>query len=352
MRLLILTQLVDLNDDVLGFMHGWIAEFARSCELVTVICLKKGQVNLPENVKVLSLGKETGKSKIKYVYNFYRYIWQFREDYDIVFTHMNYEYVNLGGIFWRLLGKKIGLWYAHGYAPLGLKAAEKLVNIIFTSTKSGCRLSSNKINVIGQGIDIEKFKIENLKSRVNNRNKIISIGRISPSKDYETLIKAVEFLKSKGLNLSVEIIGGPAVTADENYFSGLKQLVADKKLTEEIKLIGPVANKEILKFLQNTALFVNMGQTGSLDKAMVEAMAAELPILTCNEAMLEVLGDYKEILMYPKRDYKMLAEKIEYVINLPVEDYLKLGLSLRNIAIEKHSLKNFINKILNLYLTI
>lgn len=349
MKLLILTQIVDLNDDVLGFMHGWIAEFAKNCERVTVICLKVGEHNLPENVKVLSLGKETGKSKIKYLVNFYKHIWRERENYDIVFAHMNYEYVNLGGIFWRLLGKKIGLWYAHGYAPLGLKTAEKLTDIIFTSTKSGCRINSNKINVIGQGIDAEKFKIGDSESRIKNRNKIITIGRISPSKDYGTLIKAVEILKNKGLNLSVEIIGGPAVAADENYFNDLRKQTADKKLTEEIKFVGPVANKEILKFLREAALFVNMGQTGSLDKAMVEAMSAELPVITCNEAMLEVLGGYEEVLLYPKKDYKKLAEKIEYIINLPPAEYQELGRELRNIVTAKHSLNNFVNKILNLY---
>lgn len=349
MKLLIFTQIVDLNDDVLGFMHGWIAAFAQKCQQVTVVCLKKSEVNLPANVRVLSLGKETGRSKIKYLINFYKYLWQERKNYDTVFVHMNYEYVILGGIFWRLLGKKVGLWYAHGYAPFGLKIAERLVNIIFTSTKSGYRLKSRKINVIGQGIDIDKFRISSLEFRIKNRNKIISIGRISPSKDYETLIKAVEIFKNKGIKLSLEIIGGPAVKTDEDYFKDLKRQVADKKLTKEIKFIGPVANKEILQFLQQAALFVNLGQTGSLDKAMVEAMSAELPVLTCNEAMLEVLGDYKETLMYPKRDYKILAEKIESIINLPAEKYVELGAGLRELVVRSHSLDNFIDKVLKLY---
>ena len=58
MKLLIITQKVDINDDLLGFFHGWIAEFVRQCEQVTVICLQKGEYDLPRNVRVLSLGKE------------------------------------------------------------------------------------------------------------------------------------------------------------------------------------------------------------------------------------------------------------------------------------------------------
>jgi hypothetical protein len=150
MKLLILTQKVDINDDVLGFMHGWIVEFAKNCELVTVICLEKGEVNLPDNVKVLSLGKETSRSRIKYLFNFYRYIWQYRGDYDNIFVHMNEQYVLLGGIFWKFWRKRIGLWYAHGFVPFSLRIAERMSDIIFTSTQSGFRLESDKKELSGR----------------------------------------------------------------------------------------------------------------------------------------------------------------------------------------------------------
>jgi len=32
MKLLILTQKVDIDDDVLGFFHGWLEEFAKNVE--------------------------------------------------------------------------------------------------------------------------------------------------------------------------------------------------------------------------------------------------------------------------------------------------------------------------------
>jgi len=74
MKLLIVTQKVDKNDDILGFFHGWIAEFAKHCEKITVIALGVGEYDLPRNVEVLSLGKEGGKSRLKYILNFYKYM--------------------------------------------------------------------------------------------------------------------------------------------------------------------------------------------------------------------------------------------------------------------------------------
>jgi hypothetical protein len=138
MKLLILTQKADINDDILGFFHRWIEEFARHCESVIVICLQKGEYDLPENVRVLSLGKERVTryalgvtNKLKYLFNFYKYIWQERNNYDSVFVHMNPIYIVLGGLFWKLWNKKIILWYTHKAFNFKLRVAEKLVDKIF-----------------------------------------------------------------------------------------------------------------------------------------------------------------------------------------------------------------------------
>src|SRR3989344_1998355 len=121
MKLLIITQKVDKNDPILGFFHAWLNEFAKNLESIIVICLYKGEVNLPNNVKVLPLGKENGVSRIKYIFNFYKYIWNERKNYDKVFVHMNPIYVILGGFAWSFLGKRIALWYTHKNVDLKLK---------------------------------------------------------------------------------------------------------------------------------------------------------------------------------------------------------------------------------------
>lgn len=347
MRLLILTQKVDMEDDVLGFMNSWISEFAKRCDWVTIICLKKGKYDLPANVTVLSLGKENGGTKRKYIFNFYKYIWRQRKNYDTVFVHMNPEYIVLGGLFWRLWRKKIALWYAHGYVPRSLKIAEKLTNIIFTSTVSGCRVKSDKIKVIGQGIDTDKFKVKS--GKVKNPYepfKIVTVGRIAPVKDQKSLILACEILRDKGLKISVDIVGGLGLESQSGYMNELKKMVEEKDLSEVVNFVGSVANDKILPYLDKADLFVNMGLTGSLDKVVPEAMSAGLPILTCNEALIEVLGSYTERLMYPKMDYKKLAEKIEEMMKMSPEDRQRIGSDLREIVVKNHSLTNFVDKII------
>jgi hypothetical protein len=70
MKLLIITQKIDKNDPVLGFFHNWVKKFSENYESVNVICLYKGEYDLPKNVRVFSLGKEKEESKIKFILNF------------------------------------------------------------------------------------------------------------------------------------------------------------------------------------------------------------------------------------------------------------------------------------------
>ncbi|MEA3398315.1 MAG: hypothetical protein U9R06_01065, partial [Patescibacteria group bacterium] len=76
MNLLIITQKVDKQDSNLGFFHDWLLEFAKNFEQIIVICLQKGDYALPDNVKIISLGKDRGVNKLSLLFNFYKIIWQ------------------------------------------------------------------------------------------------------------------------------------------------------------------------------------------------------------------------------------------------------------------------------------
>lgn len=370
MRFLIITQKIDEQDAVLGFMHGWIAEFSRQTESVLAICLEKGQVNLPQNVRVFSLGKEENNflrqpadsifnfqsisnlkifKKLKYIWKFVRYIVQFRKEYEAVFVHMNPEYIVLGGIFWKLFGKTVTLWYAHKNVPWHLRLAQIFIDVVFTSTMSGFRLPSTKVKVVGQGIDVEKFKMENGKRKIADRKfRIVTVGRITPSKDYDTLVEAIEKIHQDiAVPIEVSIIGPTSVASDEAYLKQLKEKITEKGLNKIIFFLGPIGNSNLPETLQKYNLFVNMGHTGSLDKAVPEAMASGLPVLTCNEAFKDVLGPYTVDLMYPKGDSGALTLKIKQIIELSEDKRQALGEALRAIVISDHSLKSFVGKIIN-----
>jgi hypothetical protein len=131
MRLLVITQKINNTDPVLGFFHQWIAEFAKRAESIIAICLEKGTCALPANVRVRSLGKEVRPSRLLYLVHFFTYLWQERKNYDAVLVHMNQEYVLLGALPWRLLGKKIYMWRNHHSGSVFTQIAGYLCNKVF-----------------------------------------------------------------------------------------------------------------------------------------------------------------------------------------------------------------------------
>lgn len=346
MKLLIITQIVDLNNPVLGFFHRWIEEFSKHYEKITVICLQKGEYNLPKNVKVLSLGKEQGVSKLKYFWRFYKYIWQERKNYDAVFAHMNMEYVLLGGIFWRILGKKISLWYTHKSVNLKLKISEKLSNVIFSASKESFKIKTNKLQIVGHGIPIELFKNPNrINYKKGDKLRIISVGRITPIKNLDILIKACGILKKKGLAFEVSLVGPIIDEKDKKYFEYLKQLILENNLNKEIKFLGSISNNKIAEYYWKNDLSVNLCPTGGVDKAVLESMASELLTLASNVAFAEYFGKYKDNLMFKKKDTEDLADKIiNLTSRIDIDD-------IRNFLLfsvkEKSDLKKLILKIVN-----
>ncbi len=289
MRLLIITQKVAKNDPILGFFHKWLEEFAKNFEKVTVTCLEKGEYDLPGNVKVLSLGKEKSISRLKYLINFYKYIWQERKNYDAVFVHMNPVYIALGGILWKFLSKKISLWYVHKQVSFKLRIAEKLAHIIFTSSPESFGLKSRKVKYVGHGIAINDLCP--VQDRLPRSLTLMHIGRITAIKRCEALIDALKILKSNFSNLKLIFVGNAVTPLDQSYQSRLKGRIKTLGLEENVEFRGNVPNQKIRDQICAADATVNFSPTGGMDKVVLESFSVGVPAFFANFAFLNVVKD-------------------------------------------------------------
>lgn len=342
-KLLIITQKVDESDQLLGFFIDWIIRFAKKFDKVTVLCLEKGEFNLPENVKVLGLGKNKGVSKLGQLFNFYKYIYTLKDDYGAVFVHMNPVWVILGGLWWRMANKKIFFWYTSGGITVKLRLAEKFADTIFTASKESFRLPSKKIIITGHGIDTELFKPNlarsNLKEGVPRFDlegiKILSIGRINPVKNYETLVGAAKIMKNQNVEFSITIIGEPALKKDKDYEQKLKSLIGQLGLKENFNFLGKINHRDLVSYYQSHDLFVHLSKTGSLDKVILEAMACGMNVLSSNDsARVFLLAES----IFDQDSSRELADKIQAISKN------QQGFNLRDYVTQNHNLENLIKK--------
>lgn len=345
MKLLVITQKVDLNDDVLGYFHIWLKELAKQCQSLTVICLWRGQFDLPANVTVLSLGKEEGVSRVKYLWRLFKYLWRHHFKYDKVLVHMNPIYLVLVGWWWRLTGKSTALWYTHRQVDFKLRVATFFANIIFTAAPESFQLKSGKVKVVGHGIDVDSFKCETKTS--NPVFTVLHIGRLTPIKNCDTLIAAAGQLRTQ-LNrpFKVIFIGQAVTSSDQIYELKLKEQVKAFGLEETVIFAGAVPNRLICDYYCQADLTVNLTPTGGIDKAVLESMAAGVPVLTSNQAFADYFGVHASQLLFPERNSEVLAQKIK---QLSGGDLNQLGNYLQQVARERAGVSSLIGKIISLW---
>ena len=336
MKLLIVTQKVDSDDDVLGFFHKWLEVFSISFENITVICLGKGKVALPENVNVLSLGKEKKASRFAYIFNFYTYIWQERKKYDVVLVHMNKEYVLLGSLLWQLLGKKVFFWYNHTYGTFSARLAGILADRIFYTSSYSFFSGSRKAIQMPVGVDMEQFKPE---ASLAKENAVLFFSRISPVKNLEVLIEAAEKWDRDSVLIPVHIYGA-ALKKDQAYFASLKARAEPLIKKGKIVFHGSVAYIDAPEIFRTYTLFANLTQSGSFDKTIIEAMASGVLVVASNKSFEDLLPlEYHASMVFEEKNAHAFAQKVAALVRLTPEEKAKIGAELRELVMKKHSLE-------------
>ncbi len=337
MKLLIITQKVDEDDVALSFFISWLKRFSQKLDRLYVVCMWEGKHDqIGDNVKILSLGKEKGTPKLKQLFYFYKYSFGLIKDVDAVFVHMNPIWVILGWPIFKLSKKNVSLWYAHKSVTLKLKLAHLLADKIFSTSTLSFRIKSQKAVFTGHGIDTNLFKpsLEGYKS-----NTVLSVGRITPSKDQETLIRAADYIVNKKeiKNINFIIVGGPAVSSDYEYYEKIKNLIKDLNLNDYVNIKGKVTHNDLPLIYREAKICVNNSLTGSIDKDVLEAAASGCLVLTSNEAFEDQLGSRY---LFEKGNHIELGDKIiDFLDKQPDPE-------LRGLILRKHNLDNLIASIL------
>lgn len=270
MKLLICTQVIDVEDSDLGFFVRWIEEFAKHCERVTVICLRAGKHDLPPHVTVIELGT----TRLARALGGIRESIARRREYDAVFVHMNPEYIVAVGWLWRLLGKRVALWYTHKSVNVKLRIAELFAGTVFTASKESFRLKSRKVHVMGHGIDTDFFSPD---SNAARGDWFLSVGRLSPSKRHDLAIRAaVE--EGRELRIAGE---GP----ERQYLETLA-----RELGARAQFLGGLTQAQLRDEYRRAARFIHTSETGSLDKVVLEALACGLSVRTNDPALKTLEG--------------------------------------------------------------
>jgi glycosyltransferase involved in cell wall biosynthesis len=346
-RVLAITPKVDPDDDLLGFVHTWMSRLAARVDRLYVLQLWQTSATLPSNARLISLGKDGGRGKPGQLAEFVRVVGGLclRRRVDAVLAHMGPIFAVLAAPFCRAAGIPLALWYAHGAVSPTLRLAHLLVDRVGTSTPAGFRIPSGKVVYTGQGIDTELFRPP---VQEPEDGPLVSLGRISPVKDYETVLRALARPELAARGARLEIVGGTRLASEQSYARRLRELVAELELGQRVSFQDGGPHRNVAGVYQRASLFVSASRTGSLDKAVLEALACARLAVTCNEAFDAFFRDERAEFTFPSSDPAELAERLARLLSLTSTERRQRGLVWRAQVAAEHSVDHLADGLVRL----
>jgi len=355
MRLLLVTPKVDPYDDLFGHVNGWATALAQRVERLYVVALWPGRPKLPANTRFATLGKAADEGgagglvdRARWLGRLQRIVARLclRGEVDAVLAHMGPVFAVAAAPITRLAGRPTFLWYAHGHVSPMLRLAHALVDGVGTSTPEGFRIASPKLTISGQGIDLERFHPPTETPQVE---RLLSVGRFSPVKDYGTLLDALALpaLASR-TDLAVELLGGVHSASEASYLEGLREQARRLGLDDRVCFREGLAHAAMASAYQRATQFASTSRTGSLDKAVLEAAACGLPPIVCNPAFRDLFGQAWPALSFAPGDATALAETLATWLDHSPAERRSLTGSLRAEIERSHSVDHWADAVVSM----
>jgi glycosyltransferase involved in cell wall biosynthesis len=176
-------------------------------------------------------------------------------------------------------------------------------------------LQIKRVEQIDNGVPISRF--QSITPRpLEPPIQIISVGRLVPShKGQDILIRAVKRCVSNGLDVECTFVGNPA-TGDPRALTYLESLASTLLVTDRVHFL--LGRTDIAALLQTANLFVLPSRYEGFGLALVEAMAAGLPVIASNvDGPAYIVTNETSGLLFEPGSDEDLAEKITVLAQSP-----------------------------------
>jgi glycosyltransferase involved in cell wall biosynthesis len=168
-----------------------------------------------------------------------------------------------------------------------------------------------------------------------------AMGRLSPEKRFDLLVKAVASLACQGLDIHLWIAGeGPER-------SKIEAEVEKHALHHRVKLLGLVADPRL--FLQAVDIFVLSSEREGLPNVVLEAMAMETPVIATRIAGVPgLLSDGQCGALVDPGSAECLSKEIERMAD-SANERTRLAVAARQRVEQDYSFERRMQRVANLY---
>lgn len=206
------------------------------------------------------------------------------------------------------------------------------------------RIDPSRVLTIHNGLDLSGWVAAPRPARTAGRVVIATVGNIRAVKGHDVLVRAAALTAPHFPNVSFRVAGDVLETA---YFSELQALVRDLNLEDRFTFWGGVTN--LHTYLAEADIFVLPSRSEGFSNAIVEAMAASLPVVATdvggnNEAVRDGISG----LLVPSEDPSALSAAIMQLLSDPAKA-TRMGAAGREIVESRFTTEAMMSQIAGVY---
>jgi glycosyltransferase involved in cell wall biosynthesis len=326
-RVVFVTQQFDPDDPNLGIVVAQVAALARLVDEVVVVADRVVASALPANARGRSFRSRTQVGRgLRLLAAVARELPGLRRG-GFVLAHQIPLYAIVLAPLVRPARVPLLLWWSHWKLDRVVRLAEAVSTCVVTVNETTFPKRSSKLVAIGQAIDVDRFAVDRLP---HDGFRALVIGRYSPAKGVETIIRAVAQVPE----VRLDVYGPEPNEEAREERARLEALVEELGLSARVGLHGAVTRKQVVDLLGGADVLVN-NAPGGADRIVYEAAAAGVPVLASNRAHADLLAAEA---LFERGDVQAVARKLSA---LRLADRAAVGEALRTRVVGAHSVDSW-----------
>ncbi len=218
-------------------------------------------------------------------------------------VYLREQYLGIGRSNMTPFSKRFLITLVKAITQENLHYADELVPVCAFNSRWERVLGADasKIRVIYNGVDPAIFHPALLPSPPRETLEILSVARVDPNKDLETLLKAVHQVRAFGYRVHVRVLGSVSVPT---YAEKITQLQKELGLDDVVEFMGH--QQDISDAYRKADIAVQSSVTEAFPYSVIEAMMSGLPMVATDVGgTREALGTTG--ILVPSRDPFQLA---------------------------------------------
>lgn len=218
------------------------------------------------------------------------------------------------------------------------------------------KFANNKVKIIHRGVDVNVFnplleakermiRLTQIMNLPDNKSIILLPGRLTEWKGQLYFMDVLAKVKNK--NFICLIVGDSK--GHEAYRDRLKEKIKQLKLEEYVKLENHVSDMTALYMLSDIVVSSSI-RGEAFGRVVPEAQAMEKMVVgTAIGGSLETVIDGKTGWLVNPNDTDKFAEIIDMLLNMPLEEKIKIGKTARQHIVDNFTTEKMCEKTVELY---